>query len=140
VSGLRVSDHAGDLQTLFRRQPDEFESGTHVGSVPHDGHSSDWLITQLEINGDRFSDIHLPLQQGSQAAFSQIEADAVRAPYAGAQMTERNGDAKRNSGMLAERFIRTVSGDSRVKIDRHGSILLALIVHAKAAGGRSGPP
>jgi hypothetical protein len=55
-------------------------------------------------------------------------------------MTERNGDAKRNSGMLAERFIRTVSGESMVKIDRHGSILLALIVHAKAAGGRSGPP
>jgi hypothetical protein len=80
-SVLRVSCDVGDLQPLFGCQAYKFESGAHVGSVPHDGYGCNRLITQSEINGDRFSDIHFPLHDGSQTALAQIEADPVRAPY-----------------------------------------------------------
>jgi hypothetical protein len=136
-----VPDDACDFLLLLRRKSNKLESGANVGSVPDDGYGSKRVTTQSELNSDRFSDIHRPLHHSSQTASPEIEADTVHAPYtAAAQMTERNWDAEQNSGMLAEDLMRTRRLDSRVRSDRHGRILLALMVHARAVAGGRGRP
>src|SRR3984957_11646627 len=79
---LAIRNPVRDLQPFFRGQPHKLQPRTNVRGVTHDGDRSERLLPQSEINGDRVPDVHMALNQHSQAAFPNVKADAPRCLHA----------------------------------------------------------
>src|SRR5690242_21114251 len=111
---LRVPNDAGYLQPLFWGQPHKFEAGANARSVANHGNRGKQLLTDLQIDSHRITDLHTGLNDGSQTAFAKIKTDASACSYAAlAQVAHGYGDAEQVSRIPSRRYTRIVNFDCR---------------------------
>ena len=76
-----ISHHAGDSLSLVWRQAEKFKARTIAGGVSYDRHRVQLGTRQRQFDGDDVTNLQSALDESTQPALANVEADATRTPH-----------------------------------------------------------